>query len=149
MWWDKFERQITDAFNTYDRLEKRSVHSNNMRLRILNRKILADLFQATKSSIKLELTKTPVTITYENALAAFHNQVNQKSLPELSSGNNIRTRRINETVTRGGGRGGIFQGQVRRYQGRGGRGRFGGCGMGRSGHGYIVRGNHRRSRQNS
>ena len=40
MWWDKFERQITGVFNTYDRLEKTSVHSKNMRLRILNINIL-------------------------------------------------------------------------------------------------------------
>ena len=26
MWWDEFERQSTDAFNTHDRHEKSSVH---------------------------------------------------------------------------------------------------------------------------
>ena len=46
MWWDEFERQLTDAFNTYNRLEKRSIHSNNMRLHILNRNILEDLLQS-------------------------------------------------------------------------------------------------------
>ena len=80
-----------------------------MRLRILNRKILADFLQANKASINLELFKTPVAITYENALAAFRNQVNQNFLPELSSSYNRKTRGINESGTRGGGRGGIFQ----------------------------------------
>ena len=73
MWWEKFERQLTYAFNTYGRLNKRIVHSNDMILRMLNRKILADFLQATKASIKLELFKTPVTITYESALAEFRN----------------------------------------------------------------------------
>ena len=81
-----------------------------MRPHIINRKILTDLLQATKASIKLELDKKPLTITYENALAAFRNQVNHKFPPELSSSNNRRTRRINEAGTRGGGRGSRFQG---------------------------------------
>ena len=93
MWWDEFEKQKTNSFNTYDRLEKRSVHSNDIILLILNRKILADFLQETKACINLGLANTPVTITYDNALAAFRNQVNQKFLPELSSSNNIKTRR--------------------------------------------------------
>ena len=148
MWWDEFERQLTDAFNTYDRLEKRTVHSDAMKLRILNRKILADFLQATKASINLELARVPVTMTYEKALAAFRDQVNQKFPPEMSSAK--RTRRINETVTRGGGK----QGRGGRgYRGgRGDRGRFGGRGQGRGyGRGYgrgngRGRGNYRRSR---
>ena len=46
-----------------------------MRLRILNIRILVDLLQTTKAYIKLELDKTPVTITYENTLAALYNPV--------------------------------------------------------------------------
>ena len=92
-----------------------------MRLRILNRKILSDFLQATKASINLELAKTSVTITYTNALAAFHNQVNHKFPSEFSSSNTRSTMIINEAGTRRGGRGGIFQGRGGRYQGRGGR----------------------------
>ena len=61
--WDKFERQLTDTFNTYDRHEKRSVHSYNQKLRMLNRKINADFIQATKSSINLELSRDPVCLS--------------------------------------------------------------------------------------
>ena len=32
MWWDEFERQLTDAFNTYNRHKKRYVHSDNQKL---------------------------------------------------------------------------------------------------------------------
>ena len=83
MWWEEFERHITYAFNTYKYLEKRRIHSNDMRLHILNRKILVDFIQATKASINLDLVKTPVTITYEDALVAFCNQDNHKFPPEL------------------------------------------------------------------
>ena len=117
-----------------------------MRLRTLNRKILSDFLQATKSSINLELANTPVPITYENAHSAFRNQVNQKFPPEISSSNNRNTGRINEAVTRGGGRGGIFQERGRRYQVCGGRGKPGGRGRGISGRGHGGRVNHRDSR---
>ena len=110
-----------------------------MRPRIINRKILTDFLQATKASIKLELDKKPLTITYENALAAFRNQVNHKFPPELSSSNSISTKRINKARTCGGVIGGIFQVRCGRYKVHGGRGRYGG--------GNGGRGNHRRSRQ--
>ena len=130
MWWDEFERQLTDAFNTYDRLERRAVHSDAMKLRILNRKILADFLQTTKASINLELARVPITMTYENALSAFRNQVNQKFPPEMSSAR--RTRHINETSTRSGGRGG----RSGRGFNRGGRGRGRHGGRSRGGRGY-------------
>ena len=81
-----------------------------MILRILNKNIFVDFFQTTQASIKLDLAKTSVMIIYENTLAAFHNQINQKFSPEFSSSNNRSTRRINENGTRGGGKVGIFQG---------------------------------------
>ena len=31
MWWGEFERQLTDAFNKFDRHEKRSFHSDNQK----------------------------------------------------------------------------------------------------------------------
>ena len=42
MWWDEFEGQLLDAFNTYDRYNKISLHSDNQILRMLNRKKNAD-----------------------------------------------------------------------------------------------------------
>ena len=94
MWWDEFEKQLSTTFTTYDRAGQREVHLNKMKLCILNRKILADFLAATKASINLELARDPITITYEQALAAFRNQVNQKFPPDISTGNNTRTRRI-------------------------------------------------------
>ena len=96
MWWDEFERQLTDQFNTYDHHERRNVYLDNKKLLILNRKVNADLLQATNASINLEITKNPVTLNYDDKLTEFRNQVNQKFLPELSSPNNRRTRIVNK-----------------------------------------------------
>ena len=67
----------------------------------------------------------------------------------MSSSNNISTRRISEAGISGSGVGVIFQGQGGIYQGHGGIGIFGRCGRGRSGCGYVGRGNHRHSRQDA
>ena len=146
MWWDEFKRQLTDAFNTYDRHEKRSIHSDNQKLLTLNRKINAEFLQATKSSINIELVRIPVNLSYDDALAAFRNQVNQKYPPELSTSNNRRPRRVNEVGSMGGGRGGRFQGRCRgHYGGRGGRGRGGRFYGGRGRGGQYGRGGRQKS----
>ena len=113
---------------------------------MLNRKINPDFLQATKSSINLELARTPINLSYDDALDAFRNQVNQKYPPELSTSNNKIPRRVNEVNSMGGGRGGRFQVIGRDHYGvRGGRGRggifYGGHGQG----GRYVRGGRKKS----
>ena len=120
MWWGEFEKRMTLAFTAYERHEQREVHSNQMKLQILCSKINADFLQHTKASINMELTKEPITMTYEQALASFRNEVNRKFPPEVNEANR-RTRRVNEAMSnhRGRGRGRGFQ---RNYRpGRGGR----------------------------
>ena len=120
MWWDKFERLLQEAFQVYDRHEGRQVHSNAMKLRLLVKKIDADFLAQAKASVNLELSKVPIVLTYEEALATFRNQVSQKFPPNITPQPG-RRRTINQVGTRGGG-------------GRGGRGvRNGGRGGGRRG----------------
>ena len=131
MWWDEFERQLTYAFAIYDKKENRSVFSDEMKLRYLTKKISVDYLNAMKASINIELTKVPVTMTYNQAVTAFRNEVNRKFTPETSSGGgrNVR-RRIQELKGRGG-----RDGNPRGGRGRGGRGRGrGGRGRGNGGH---------------
>ena len=121
MWWEEFEKRLTQAFAVIDRKERRQVYSNEMKLRLLTHKINVDFLNATKAAINIELTKTPMTMVYEQALAAFRNEVNRKHPPQV--GSNTRTRRVNE-VGRGTGRGfgrGYGRGRGRGF-GRGGRG---------------------------
>ena len=68
MWWGEFERQLSEAFFTYDKRKGREVHSNEMKLRILRGKVQTDFLQPTKAPINLELAKVPMILTYDNAL---------------------------------------------------------------------------------
>ena len=85
MWWEEFEKQLTSAFASYDKKEGRQVYSNEMKLRVLIKKINADFLSNAKAGIGIELTRPTVTMTYEQVLHP----------PEL--GGRIRHRRhINE-----------------------------------------------------
>ena len=93
---------------------------------MLNRKINSYFLQATKSYINLELARTHVNLSYDDSLAEFRNQVNQKYSLELSTYKNRRARILNEVYSMGGGRGGLFQGRCTGHYGvRGGCGRGG------------------------
>ena len=140
MWWEEFEKQLTKAFTIYERNEGRNVFSDSHKLRILIRKVDADFLNQIKTSINLELTRDPVTITYDQALTTFRNEVNLKFPPQV--GNTRRTRRINEIDSHydgyhysdNYGRGYGNRGRGRSGRGRGGRGR----GRGRGGN-YPTR----------
>ena len=83
------KRNLTDVFNTYDCRNRRNVHSENQKLRILNRKINKELLQDTEASIILKLANTLVIINYDDALNLFRNQVNQKVPSKLSTSKKI------------------------------------------------------------
>ena len=121
MWWDEFERQLTEAFLAYDKKEGRVVYSNEMKLRILIKKIGADFLASTKAGIGIELTRPIITMTYEQALSSFRNEVNRKFPPNLGGSNNPR-RSIREFNRTGRGTRGGRSGRGDR-SGRGGRGR--------------------------
>ena len=118
MWWERFELLLNETFTIYNKREGRVVHSEDMKLRILCRKVTADFLQVAKSAIQLQLAQVPLTITYDDALTTFRNAVNAKFPPEIAAANSRnRSRRINEVSRRGGGR-------SSHRGGRGGRGRF-------------------------
>ena len=134
MWWSEFEKELSRAFAICQRVENRVVHSNSMKLRILISKIQADFLEQTKAALNIEMSKLPMTLTYEDALSAFRNAVNMKHPPSLSSTNNNRVRRINEVTQGRGNPGGGRMGRGRgRFSGRGGRSH--GRGRGRGGQG--------------
>jgi hypothetical protein len=120
MWWEEFEKQLTSAFTTYNKREGRMVHSPEMKLRILLTKVTADFLVPAKAGIGIELTRIPMTLTYEQALATFRNEVNRKFPPQMSSATKAR-RNINERG-QGRGRGARFGRANHGGRGRGGRG---------------------------
>ena len=120
MWWDTFERKFTHAFTIMDKKERRNVYSDEMKLRMLVQKINVDFLQSIKSAIIVQLTKSPVTMTYNQALMTFRNEVNRKFPPTLTPLNS-RPWRVNEVST-GYARQGAIRGGRGRTNGRGGRG---------------------------
>ena len=129
MWWSEFEKRLTRAFNAYVKREGRIVHSDSMKIRMLIDKIKADFLTPTKAQLEIELSRTPLTITYEQSLALFRNMVNQKHPPQMNAANNRSRRHVNEVSSGHSSRGHGGSGRG----GRGGRhGRGGNRGTSRS-----------------
>ena len=84
MWWAEFEKRLTRAFNAYVKHEGRVVNSDSMKkIRMLVDKIKADFLVPTKAQLEIELSRTPMTVTYDQALSLFWNMVNQKHPPQM------------------------------------------------------------------
>lgn len=133
MWWDEFEKRLTHAFTILDKNEGRSVYSDEMKLRMLTQKINVDFLLPMKSAINVELARQQVTMTYDQALMTFRNEVNRKFPPDLAPVGG-RSRRVNELSTnssrgRGRGRG---RGRARGNSNPSGRSGRTGRGRGRS-----------------
>ena len=63
-YWEKFEKELTSAFNVYDKRQGRVVYSSNMKMRTLLDKINVDFLSQTETSVETELAKTPCTLSY-------------------------------------------------------------------------------------
>ena len=128
MWWEEFEMRLTVAFATIDKHEGRQVHSDESKLRMLNKKIKCDFLEIVRTGIELDMTRLPMTMTYEIALANYRNAVNRKFPGDGETRRSAR--RINQVGSqrgRGRGRGGRHFNRDGRGRGRGfdhsGRGR--------------------------
>jgi hypothetical protein len=128
MWWDEFERQINWAYSIYQKTQG-NVHTQEMKLLHLQKKLKADFLQSHKTAVEIEMSKIPMTQTFTNAMLIYRNAVNQKFPPGSHNHTRGARRTINEVSSQGRGGG--------RNQGRGGRGRGG---YGRGGRGGRGRG---------
>ena len=117
MWWDEFKRRLNRAFVTYDKTEKRQVHSNEMKLRILIDKVRAQFLDQTKATIQIKLVEVPLNFTYEQAIQLFRNTVNQR-YPQREAGTNPR-RQMNELGSRFNRNNRRHGGRFQRHHGRG------------------------------
>ena len=61
-------------------------------------KVKADFLQNTKAALTIELSRVPVTLTFDQAIVTFRNAVNQKYPPSM--GTNTRARRTIREVGR-------------------------------------------------
>ena len=80
MWWDKFEVKSTYAFVVIDKNTGHQVHTDVMKLRMLNSKVRADFIVAMKTNIDMKMSMQPMVMTYTSALSNYRNTVNQKYL---------------------------------------------------------------------
>ena len=78
MWWAEFERQLTHAYAVLDRTEGRQVYSDHQKLRKLLSMVKADFLGNQKAAIEVEVSRIPMTVTYNVALTTFRNAVNTK-----------------------------------------------------------------------
>ena len=85
MCWSEFEKRLTRAFNAQVKCEGPIVHSDSMKIRMLIDRIKADFLTPTKAQLEIELSRTPMTMTYEQLLSLFRNMVNQKHPPQMGA----------------------------------------------------------------
>ncbi|KAI2496598.1 Reverse transcriptase (RNA-dependent DNA polymerase) [Fragilaria crotonensis] len=103
-----------------------------MKIRLLIDKIKADFLTPTKAQLEIELSRVPMTMTYEQALSLFRNMVNQNTRPRWGGSESYQAQHQPNSC------GSRFEGQStsRGGYGRGGRG---GRGSGRGGRGNIQK----------
>ena len=96
------------------------VHTEESKLRLLNERVCTEFLTTMKMTIEMQMSATPMTMTYSSALANYKNTVNKRFPNESTVKSN--NRRIQTTYSSGarGGRGGYG------HQGHGGRGGRGG-----------------------
>ena len=73
-----------------DKKEKHQVHSDEMKLRILMKKVKAEFLGNAKTTLQLKFLEVPITFTYENAIQLFRNVVNTTHLKKVSTKTNVR-----------------------------------------------------------
>lgn len=71
----------TFVFNAYTKLEGRDIHYENMKLRILTKKVNADFLSHSNVSILTHMTTVPMTMKYIQALVTFRQMFNTKHPP--------------------------------------------------------------------
>ena len=103
MWWLEFERRLNSAFNTFVKHEGRAVHSDQHKLRILLRKVTPDWLASVKAMIAIELTRDPITYTYDQALLAFKTEVSKKYPPNHPTSSTRRIKEVGKRKPKGGG----------------------------------------------
>ena len=115
MWWEENRKNKMEPLGLMLKIEQRMVHSDAMKLWILLRKVKADFLGDIKDVINIEISKSLMTMTHDNALIAFGKEANKRYPPRIIL--NVPTRcHIRETCQSDRGTGSV------RYQlGRRGR----------------------------
>ena len=76
MWRNKFEVKLTTVFAVIDKNSGRQVHTDAMKLRMLNSKIRSEFLVATKTNINMKTNIQLMVMTYKSTLNNYNNTVN-------------------------------------------------------------------------
>ena len=115
----KFEVKLTNAFSVLDKNSDHHVHTDVMKLMMLNSKIRANFLVAMKTNIEMQMNMQPMVMTYTSTLSNYLNTVNQRH-PNANNPNKTRNRIQTLADCGGKGRGGE---RGSGSGGQGGRGR--------------------------
>eukprot|EP00980_Cylindrotheca_fusiformis_P018607 scaffold6163_cov78-Cylindrotheca_fusiformis.AAC.3 len=80
MWWDRFERELREAYATLDMNAGRPVHDDETKLRkLVNHRVNADFLKGAKDVLLVEMGKPNAGgMTFDMAMATFWNAVNSE-----------------------------------------------------------------------
>ena len=93
--WEKFERDLNLAWATIDKKEGRTVYSDEQKMRILFAKVKsADFLKTMCTTLESQILNPAHSITYEQCMTAFCNEVCKKFPQEATT--NTRGRRIQQ-----------------------------------------------------
>jgi len=92
MWWIEFERRLNMAFCTVNTVERREMYSEPQKLHILLKKVKCEWLKNVSSMINIELSRTKLNYTYDEATTPFRNEV----MKMLSGGSHPSMRSVKE-----------------------------------------------------
>ena len=76
-WWDEFEVRLTNAFAlVLDKDAGQQVHTDEMKLHMLNKKVKADFLSSMKTNIEMQMNMIPMTMSFVSAMSNYRNTVN-------------------------------------------------------------------------
>ena len=103
MWWDEFEIRLSNAFAIVDKDAGRKVHTDELILCLLNKKVRANFLTTMKMTIEMQMSATPITMTYSFALTNDRNTFNQMfPIKSTVKSNNRRIQNTYSCDGRGG-----------------------------------------------
>ena len=91
VWWDESEIRLNNSFAIIDKDAGRQIHTNESKLRLLNKNIRAKFLTTKTMTIGMQMSIITMNIAYFSELSKYRNTVNQILFNESSvKSNNIR-----------------------------------------------------------
>ena len=96
IWWDKFEVKLTNDFVVINKNEGCQVHTDVIKLRMLNSKIRTEFPFEMKTNIELQMNMQSIVMAYTSILSNYRNKVVQR---HTNTNNPNKTSRTIQTLS--------------------------------------------------